>query len=171
MNYNVTFLKCSNVSGLFWHISVIRVTPVISTPTKWKFIFYFFFPNRFWCLPWFFSDNKLLVAGKNISNSSGTRLIILYAHSAAFFLIYALGDFISRSTSEAKSLAISGEAMAPKVQSASPTANCVVEFKSLKNLKPLQIGRLDFFLTTFKLTSSNSLLLEGEHLDVHLITA
>lgn len=63
--------------------------------------------------------------------SSGTRLMILKAHSAAFFLMYALGDFISRSTSLARSLAISGEAIAPSVHSASPTTNCVELFRSL----------------------------------------
>lgn len=61
--------------------------------------------------------------------------MILKAHSAAFFLIYALGDLISRSTSDARSLAISGDAIAPSVQSASPTTNCVLLFRSLlKNI-------------------------------------
>lgn len=58
--------------------------------------------------------------------------MILKAHSAAFFLIYALGDLISRSTSDARSLAISGDAIAPSVQSARPTTNCVLLFRSLR---------------------------------------
>lgn len=58
--------------------------------------------------------------------------MILKAHRAAFLRIYAFGDFISRSTSPAKSRAISGDAIAPKVHNAKPTTNCVVEFKSLK---------------------------------------
>lgn len=86
------------------HISVINVTPVINTP-------------------WFFSDSIDLVAGKNISISSGTLRTILYAHNAAFFLIYVLGDFIKRSTSVARSLAISGDAIAPRVHNARPTTN------------------------------------------------
>jgi len=53
------------------------------------------------------------------------------AHSAAFLRMYAFGDFISRSTSEARSRDISGDAMAPNVQSARPTTNCVELFRSL----------------------------------------
>jgi hypothetical protein len=54
------------------------------------------------------------------------------AHNAAFLRMYAFGDFISRSTSEARSRDISGDAMAPKVHSARPTTNCVELFKSLQ---------------------------------------
>lgn len=84
-------------------------------------------------LPWFFSDRRERVAGRNISISSGTFRIILKAHTAAFFLMYALEDLRSLSTSPAKSRDISGEAIAPRVQSANPCTNCVEEFKSLEN--------------------------------------
>lgn len=59
----------------------------------------------------------------------------LNAHSVAFFRIYAFGLFISRSTSLARSRAISGDAIAPSVHSASPTTNCVGLFKSLEMWK------------------------------------
>lgn len=81
--------------------------------------------------PWFFSDNKDLVAGKNISINSGTFRIIRNAHRAAFLRIYAFCDFSSRSTSDARSRDISGEAIAPKVHNAKPTINWVGLFKSL----------------------------------------
>jgi len=61
------------------------------------------------------------------------------AHNAAFFLIYAFGDFIKRSTSLAKSLAIPGDAIAPNVHNANPTTNCVGLFKSLKIKKKLYL--------------------------------
>ena len=109
----LTCLKWFKVSMLFSHISVISVTPVIKTP-------------------WFFSVKRLRVAGRNISISSGTRLMIRNAQRAAFFLMYAFGDFISLSTSEARSLAISGEAIAPSVHKAKPITNCVRLFKSLQ---------------------------------------
>lgn len=86
-------------------------------------------------IPWFFSVSKLLVAGRNISIRSGTRRIILKAHNAAFFFMYAFGDFISLSTSDARSRAISGEAIAPNVQRARPTTNCVLLFRSLWIMK------------------------------------
>lgn len=54
------------------------------------------------------------------------------AHNVAFFRMYAFGDFIKRSTSLAKSRAISGEAIAPSVHNAKPTTNCVGLFKSLQ---------------------------------------
>lgn len=111
-SFGNTFLKWFSVSMLFSHISVIRVTPVMSTP-------------------WFFSVIKLRVAGKNISINSGTRLMIRKAQSAAFFRMYAFGDFISLSTSDARSLAISGDAIAPRVHNARPMTNCVELFKSL----------------------------------------
>lgn len=111
-----TFLKWFNVSTLFSHISVIRVTPVMRTP-------------------WFFSVIRLRVAGRNISISSGTRLMIRKAQSAAFFRMYAFGDFINLSTSDAKSLAISGDAIAPRVHNARPMTNCVELFKSLREQK------------------------------------
>lgn len=91
----------------------MRVTPVMRTP-------------------WFFSVIKLRVAGRNISISSGTRLMIRKAQSAAFFRMYAFGDFINLSTSAARSLAISGDAIAPRVHSARPMTNCVELFKSLQ---------------------------------------
>lgn len=81
--------------------------------------------------PWFFSLNSDRVAGKNISIKSGTRRMTRNAHSVAFFRMYAFGDFIRRSTSLAKSRAISGEAIAPNVHNAKPTTNWVVLFKSL----------------------------------------
>ena len=61
--------------------------------------------------------------------------------------MYAFGDFISLSTSTAKSRAISGDAMAPRVHSANPTTNCVVEFKSLK--QPHVIKASNFVEYTF----------------------
>ena len=61
--------------------------------------------------------------------------MILKAHNAAFFLMYALGDLIRRSTSEARSLAISGEAIAPRVHRARPTTNCVLLLRSLLTKK------------------------------------
>ena len=82
-------------------------------------------------MPWFFSERRDLVAGRNISINSGAFPIILNAQSAAFFLMYALDDFKSFSTSPAKSLDISGDAIAPKVQRARPCTNCVDEFRSL----------------------------------------
>ena len=106
---------------LFSHISVMRVTPVMRTP-------------------WFFSVIRLRVAGKNISINSGTRLMIRKAQSAAFFRIYAFGDFINLSTSDARSLAISGDAIAPRVHNAKPMTNCVELFKSL--CKQNQGGKL-----------------------------
>lgn len=53
--------------------------------------------------------------------------------------MYALGDFINFSISPAKSRAISGDAIAPRVQSARPTTNCVGLFKSLQNQTTLLI--------------------------------
>lgn len=47
----------------------------------------------------------------------------LNAHKAAFFRMYAFDDLRSFSISGAKSLAISTEAMEPKVQRAKPTTN------------------------------------------------
>jgi len=82
--------------------------------------------------PWFFSDSNDRVAGRKISINSGTLRIMRNAHSAAFLRIYAFGDFISRSTSEARSRDISGDAIAPKVHRARPTTNCVELFRSLK---------------------------------------
>lgn len=83
-------------------------------------------------VPWFFSDNRDLVAGKNISINSGTFKMIRKAHKAAFLRIYAFGDFNNLSTSDAKSLDISGDAIAPNVHNANPTMNCVGLFKSLQ---------------------------------------
>lgn len=77
------------------------------------------------------------MAGRYISISSGTLQIIRNAQTAAFFLIYALDDFKSLSTSPARSRDISGEAMAPRVQSARPWTNWVEEFKSLEREKKL----------------------------------
>lgn len=64
--------------------------------------------------------------------SSGTFRIIRNAHNAAFFRISALCDFSKRSTSEAKSRDISGDAIAPNVHRAKPTTYCVGPFKSLE---------------------------------------
>lgn len=90
---------------------------------------------RFWSVnynsPWFFSVSRLLVAGRNISMRSGTLRMMRKAHSAAFFFMYAFGDLISLSTSDARSRAISGEAMAPSVHSARPTTNWVLLLRSL----------------------------------------
>uniref|UniRef100_A0A1A9ZII9 Uncharacterized protein n=1 Tax=Glossina pallidipes TaxID=7398 RepID=A0A1A9ZII9_GLOPL len=77
-------------------------------------------------------DSKERVAGKKISINSGTRRITRKAHRIAFLRIYVFGDFMRRSTSLAKSRAISGEAMAPNVHKAKPTTNCVELFKSLQ---------------------------------------
>lgn len=88
--------------------------------------------ERFDYSPWFFSLSRDRVAGRKISISSGTRRMTRKAHSVAFLRIYVFGDFIRRSTSLAKSRAISGEAIAPKVHSARPTTNCVELFKSLQ---------------------------------------
>lgn len=55
------------------------------------------------------------------------------AQSTAFFRIYAFGDFMSFSISPARSRAISGDAIAPSVQSARPTTNCVGLLRSLKD--------------------------------------
>lgn len=59
-----------------------------------------------------------------------------YAHNVAFFLIYIFDDFISFSTSDAKSFAISGDAIAPNVHNARPTMNCILLFKSLEFQEP-----------------------------------
>ena len=62
----------------------------------------------------------VLVTGKNISINSGTLRMILKAHRAAFFRMYALEDLTNFSTSGAKSRAISTEAMEPSVHNAKP---------------------------------------------------
>ena len=49
--------------------------------------------------------------------------MILNPHNAAFLRIYALDDLSSFSTSGAKSLAISMEAIEPRVHNARPTIN------------------------------------------------
>lgn len=92
-------------------------------------------------LPWFFSESRDLVAGRNISISSGTLRMIRYAQRAAFLRTYALGDFMSRSTSEAKSRDISGDAMAPRVHKARPTTNCTELFRSLQESKIITVHR------------------------------
>ena len=71
-----------------------------------------------------------LVTGRNISMRSGTLRMILKAQRAAFFRMYALEDLSSFSTSGAKSRAISTDAIEPSVQSAKPTTNWVVLFRS-----------------------------------------
>ena len=60
----LTLLKCCRESGLTWHISVTRHTPVSRTP-------------------WFFSFRSWRVVGTNTSIRSGTLRTIRTAHSAA----------------------------------------------------------------------------------------
>merc|ERR1719219_1263557 len=110
--FGTIFLKCAKVSGDLSAISVIKTMPVMRTP-------------------WFFSDKIVRVTGKNISINSGTFLMILKAHNAAFLRIYAFDDLTSFSTSGAKSRAISVDAMDPKVHRANPTTNWVELFKSV----------------------------------------
>ena len=64
-SYFLTLLKCCNESGLTWHISVTRHTPVSRTP-------------------WFFSFKSWRVVGTNTSIRSGTLRTIRTAHSAAW---------------------------------------------------------------------------------------
>ena len=83
-----------------------------------------------------------LVTGRNISMRSGTLRMILKAQRAAFFRMYALEDLSSFSTSGAKSRAISTDAIEPSVQSAKPTTNWVVLFRSFLNSSSSRGGPL-----------------------------